>query len=135
MEVAANVPINLFTYAQGLLAIEGESHEAEADELFQRALRLAPTGELAEKIKHHQRRLAERVLRTNAQDQPRMDAVMYLSSALETYRERKGSQAVRILRPQVHKGSDTSDSEPSQEPENGDSVRVSYRPVCTATIR
>ena len=85
--VAPEDPINLFTYAQGLLAIEGESHEAEADELFQRALRLAPTGELAEKIKHHQRRLAERVLRTNAQDQPRMDAVMYLSSALETYRE------------------------------------------------
>jgi len=27
------------------------------------------------------------VLRTNAQGQPRMDAVMYLSSALETYRE------------------------------------------------
>jgi len=85
--VAPEDPINLFTYAQGLLAIEGGSNEAEADELFQRALRLAPTGELAEKIKQQQRRLAERVLRTNAQGQPRMDAVMYLSSALETYRE------------------------------------------------
>jgi antirestriction protein ArdC len=42
---------------------------------------------------------------------------------------RKGSQAVRILRPQVHKGSDTSDSGAAQEPENGDSLRVSYRPV------
>jgi hypothetical protein len=42
---------------------------------------------------------------------------------------RKGSQAVRILRPQVHKGSDTPDSEPSQEPENNNSLRVSYRPV------
>ena len=85
--VAPEDPINLFTYAQGLLAIEGESHEAEGDELYKQALRLAPTGELAEKIKHHQRRLAERVLRSNAQGQPRMDAVMYLSSALETYRE------------------------------------------------
>jgi hypothetical protein len=84
--VAPEEPINLFTYAQGLLAIEGESHEAEGDELYKQALRLAPTGELAEKIKHHQRRLAARVIRTNAQDQPRMDAVMYLSSALETYR-------------------------------------------------
>jgi tetratricopeptide (TPR) repeat protein len=85
--VAPEDPINLFSYAQGLLAIEGGSNEAEADELFQRALRLAPTGELAEKIKHHQRRLAARVLRANANGQPRMDAVMYLSSALETYRE------------------------------------------------
>jgi cytochrome c-type biogenesis protein CcmH/NrfG len=49
--VAPKDPINLFTYAQGLLAINGESHEAEADELFKRALRLAPVGELAEKIK------------------------------------------------------------------------------------
>jgi Flp pilus assembly protein TadD len=76
--LAPEDPINLFSYAQGLLAIEGGSHEAEADELFQRALRLAPTGELAEKIKHQQRRLAARVLRTNADGQPRMDAVMYL---------------------------------------------------------
>ena len=84
--VAPDDPINLFTYAQCLLALEGESHEAEADELFKRALRLAPVGDLAEKIKHQQRRLADRVMRANAQGQPRMDAVTYLSSALEAYR-------------------------------------------------
>jgi hypothetical protein len=59
--VAPEDPINL--YAQCLLALEGESHEAEADELFHRSLRLAPVGELAEKIKTQQRRLADRVLR------------------------------------------------------------------------
>ncbi len=85
--VAPEDPINLFTYAQCLLAIEGESHETEAGELFKRALRLAPVGELAEKIKNQQRRLAERVMRANAQGLPRLDAVMYLSSALEAYRE------------------------------------------------
>jgi tetratricopeptide (TPR) repeat protein len=85
--VAPDDPINLFTYAQCLLAIEGESHETEAGELFKRALRLAPVGELAEKIKIQQRRLAERVMRANAQSMPRLDAVMYLSSALEAYRE------------------------------------------------
>jgi tetratricopeptide (TPR) repeat protein len=85
--VAPDDPINLFTYAQCLLAVEGESHEAEADELFNRALRLAPAGELAEKIKNQQRRLADRVMRSNAQGMPRMDAVTYLSSALEAYRE------------------------------------------------
>ncbi len=84
--VAPDDPINLFTYAQCLLGIEGESHAAEADALFKRALQLAPVGELAEKIKNQQRRLADRVLRANAQGQPRMDAVMYLSSALEAYR-------------------------------------------------
>ena len=47
---------------------------------------------------------------------------------------RKDSQAVRILRPQVHKGSDTPDSGAAQEPENGDSLRVSYRPVPVFTI-
>ena len=85
--VAPDDPINLFTYAQCLLAIEGESHETEAGELFKRALRLAPVGDLAEKIKNQQRRLAERVMRANSQGMPRLDAVMYLSSALEAYRE------------------------------------------------
>ena len=83
--VAEKDPINLFTYAQCLLAIEGESHEEEADDLFKRALQLAPVGELAEKIKNQQRRLAGRVMRANAKGLPRMDAVMYLSSPLEAY--------------------------------------------------
>ena len=48
-------------------AIEDESHEAEADELFQRALQLSPVGDLADKIKNQQRRLADRVMRANAQ--------------------------------------------------------------------
>jgi hypothetical protein len=48
---------------------------------------LAPVGDLAEKIKNQQRRLAERVMRANSQGMPRLDAVMYLSSALEAYRE------------------------------------------------
>jgi cytochrome c-type biogenesis protein CcmH/NrfG len=56
--VAPDDPINLFTNAQCLLAIEGESHETEAGELFKRALRLAPVGELAEKIKNQQRGMA-----------------------------------------------------------------------------
>ena len=84
--VAASDPINLFTYAQCLLGMDGESHAAEADALFRRALQLAPVGELAEQIKNQQRRLADRVMRANAQGKPRMDAVMYLSSALEAYR-------------------------------------------------
>ena len=85
-EVAADDPINLFTYAQALLGIEGESHVAEADGLFKQALRLAPVGELAETIKNQQRRLADRVMRANAQGMPRMDAVEYMISALKTYR-------------------------------------------------
>lgn len=85
--VAPADPINLFTYAQCLLAIEGNDHAGEADGLFQRALQLAPVGELAEKIKAQQRRLADRVMRANAQGKPRMDAVLYLSSALETYQD------------------------------------------------
>jgi predicted Zn-dependent protease len=85
--VAPDDPINLFTYAQCLFAIEGESHEAEADELFQRALRLAPAGQLAEMIKNQQRRLADRVMRASAQGKPRMDSVTNLGSALEVCRE------------------------------------------------
>jgi hypothetical protein len=56
--VAPEDPIHLFTYAQTLLAIEGESRAAEGDGIFQRALQLAPVGELAEKIKAQQRQLA-----------------------------------------------------------------------------
>jgi tetratricopeptide (TPR) repeat protein len=85
-EVAAEDPINLFTYAQALLASDGDSHVAEADALFKQALRLAPVGELAEKIKNQQRKLADRVMRANAQGMPRMDAVEYLISALQAYR-------------------------------------------------
>jgi tetratricopeptide (TPR) repeat protein len=86
-ELAAEDPINLFTYAQALLASDGDSHVAEADALFKQALRLAPVGELAERIKNQQRKLANRVMRANAQGMPRMDAVEYLSSALQAYRE------------------------------------------------
>ena len=78
-------------------AIEGEPHEAEADKLFQRALQLAPVGELAEKIKNQQRRLADRVMRANAQGQPRMDAVMDLSSALEAYRALEAEGQKQLL--------------------------------------
>lgn len=85
-EVAADDPINLFTYAQALLASEGDSHVAEANALFKQALRLAPVGELAEKIKNQQRKLADRVMRSNAQGMPRMDAVEYLTSAMQAYR-------------------------------------------------
>jgi len=85
-EVADDDPINLFTYAQALLASDGDSHVAEADALFKQALRLAPVGELAEKIKNQQRKLADRVMRANAQGMPRMDAVEYLISALAAYR-------------------------------------------------
>jgi tetratricopeptide (TPR) repeat protein len=86
-EVAAEDPINLFTCAQALLASDGESHVAEADALFKQALRLAPVGELAEKIKNQLRKLGARVMRANAQGMPRMDAVEYLSSALQAYQE------------------------------------------------
>ncbi len=44
-------------------------------------------GPLAEKIKTQQRQLAARVLRYNAQGMPRMDAVEYLTSALQAYQE------------------------------------------------
>jgi hypothetical protein len=50
------------------------------------ALQLAPVGALAEKIKNQQRKLADRVMRANAQGMPRMDAVEYMISALEAYR-------------------------------------------------
>lgn len=92
--VAPQDPINLFTYAQCLLGIDGEANEAEADALFQRALMLAPVGDLAEKIKQQQRRLADRVMRANAKGLPRMDAVLYLSNALEAYRnlDREGQK-------------------------------------------
>jgi len=83
--VAPEDPIHLFTYAQTLLAIEGESRAAEGDGIFQRALQLAPVGELAEKIKAQQRQLAARVMRANAKGEPRRDAVTYLSGALEAY--------------------------------------------------
>lgn len=61
-QVADDDPINLFTDAQALLAIEGESHVAAADGLFKQALPLAPVGELAELIKNQQRKLADRVM-------------------------------------------------------------------------
>jgi tetratricopeptide (TPR) repeat protein len=96
-ELAAEDPINLFTYAQALLALDGDSHVAEADALFQRALQLAPLGELAEKIKNQQRKLADRVMRSNAQGMPRMDAVEYLSSALQAYRALEPEEQKQLL--------------------------------------
>jgi tetratricopeptide (TPR) repeat protein len=96
-EVAGDDPINLFTYAQALLASDGDSHVAEADALFKQALRLAPVGELAEKIKNQQRKLAERVMRVNSQGMPRMDAVEYLISALQVYQPLKPEGQKQLL--------------------------------------
>lgn len=83
--VAPNDPISLFSLAQCLLGIEGEAGENEAAELLDRALKLSPTGELAEKIKSQQRKLAARVMRSNASGVPRMDVVMYCTGALEAF--------------------------------------------------
>jgi hypothetical protein len=54
-------------------------------------------GELAEKIKTQQRRLAERVMRANSQGMPRLDAVMYLSSALEAYQALDSANQKQLL--------------------------------------
>ena len=96
-EVAAEDPINLFTYAQALLASDGDSHVAEADALFKQSLGLAPVGELAERIKNQQRKLADRVMRANAQGMPRMDAVEYLISALQAYRALESEGQKQLL--------------------------------------
>ncbi|MFM7393093.1 MAG: hypothetical protein ACKO22_01720 [Cyanobium sp.] len=50
------------------------------------AATVGPLGDLAEKISSQQRRLADRVMRANAQGLPRMGVVTSLSSALEVYR-------------------------------------------------
>ena len=84
--VAPDDPITLFSLAQCILGLdEDAASENEAAELLDRALRLAPSGELAEKIKSQQRKLAARVMRSNASGMPRMDVVMYCSGALEAY--------------------------------------------------
>ena len=80
--VAPQAPINLFFFAQCLLSIEAESHEAKADELFQRPLRFAPVKDLDEKIKNQQRRLADWVMHANALVQPDMDTQATLKTAL-----------------------------------------------------
>lgn len=73
------------------------SHVAEADALFKQALRLALVGELAERIQNQQRKLADRVMRANAQGMPRMDAVEYLISALQAYRELAPEEQKQLL--------------------------------------
>lgn len=78
-------PITLFSLAQCLLGMEGEAGENEAAQLLDRALRLSPSGELAEKIKNQQRKLAAHVMRSNASGMPRMDVVMYCAGALEAF--------------------------------------------------
>jgi Flp pilus assembly protein TadD len=78
-------PTMLFTLAQCLMGLHAPEHFKEAESLLNRALALAPQGDLAERIKQTNSRLARQVLRTNAAGQPRMDVAMYCASALETY--------------------------------------------------
>jgi len=96
-KVAPGDPIALFTLAQCLLALEDEGQNQEITNLLDRALSLAPTGELAERIKGESRKLASRVLRGNVQGQPRMDVVMYCSAALEAYAPLKPAQRIALL--------------------------------------
>ncbi len=67
------------------MGLHAPEHFKEAESLLNRALALAPQGDLAERIKQTNSRLARQVLRTNAAGQPRLDVVMYCASALETY--------------------------------------------------
>lgn len=95
--VASEDPIALFTLAQCLMGVEGENHEDEAAQLLDRALTLAPSGDLAEKIKNQQRRLAARVMRSNASGMPRMDVVMYCAGALEAYGAMNRQEQMQLL--------------------------------------
>jgi hypothetical protein len=85
-DVAADDPISVFTYAHALLVIQVASQVDEDDALIKQALQLAPVGVLAVKIKNQQRKMADQVMRTNAQGMRRMDAVMYLGRAADAYR-------------------------------------------------
>ena len=78
-------PTMLFSLAQCLMGLDAPEHFNEAEALLNRALALAPQGDLAERIKQTNSRLARQVLRAGAAGQPRLDVVMYCASALETY--------------------------------------------------
>ena len=95
--VAPSDPISLFSLAQCLLGIEGETGENEAAELLKRALKLSPTGELAEKIKIQQGKLATRVMRSNSGGVPRMDVVMYCTGALEAFAGMEPQEQMQLM--------------------------------------
>ena len=67
-------PTMLFTLAQCLMGLHAPEHFKEAESLLNRALALAPQGDLAERIKQTNSRLVRQVLRTNAAGQPRQRA-------------------------------------------------------------
>lgn len=90
-------PITLFTLAQCLMGLEGEDHVDEASQLLDRALPLAPSDDLAEKVKNQQRKLAARVMRGNASGMPRMDVVMYCTGALEAYGAIERQEQMQLL--------------------------------------
>jgi hypothetical protein len=95
--VAPQDPIALFTLAQCLVGLEGEDHVDEATQLLDRALALAPSGELAERIKNEHRKLAARVMRSNVSGMPRMDVVMYCTGALEAYGAMDRQEQMQLL--------------------------------------
>jgi len=80
-----------------LLPLRASPTKRKPTSCFRGALQLAPVGDLAEKIKNQQCRLADRVMRANAKGMPRMDAVMYLSSALEAYRALEAEGQKQLL--------------------------------------
>ena len=85
VRLAPQDPLALLSLAQALLATARATHGAEADDLLQQVLHLAPYGELAEKARDARRRLAQQGFRAKGGDKPRMDAVMYCLDGLKKF--------------------------------------------------
>jgi tetratricopeptide (TPR) repeat protein len=75
----------IYGLARTLLALARSEHEAEIDDLLERAIAIDPDSELAEQCRQERSLTAQRAFRSNAAGQTRMDTVMYCLGALETF--------------------------------------------------
>lgn len=68
----------------------------KADDVFKKAMEIAPHSELAEQARIQRTKIAQQTLRANAPDGLRMDAVMYCLSALEKFDEIGQQKAMAV---------------------------------------
>lgn len=105
----------VYGLASTLEKLGGDERLKEADDLYQKAVELAPTSQIAEMARRARSNMAQGSFREAAGGAPRMDAVMYCLDALEKF-DAAGMETVQAVTLEIallgRQGLDTNDPTP-----------------------
>lgn len=115
VRLAPNNQQAVYGLAATLHKLGDEGHLKEADDLYQRAIEIDPTSQVAEIARRARSDMAQKSFRETGGETPRMDAVMYCLDALEKF-DAMTPEQVQAVTLEIallgRQGLDTNDSTP-----------------------